>query len=197
VYSPVMMIKAFEPLIVAQQGRIGNIGSVSGILASPNLPAYEMSKHAIEALTDSLAVELAPLNLTRASRLAEDRRRPRPWVGRAVGPWCMSVYAERLKTRRIPCARYSPFRHGPPKVRSVVATLDRSRSDGARPAAASRASRRDQAAILRHLDQRADPDRPADLRTATRSRKSELLSSIIEGAHDRHFERTRRSIDLA
>jgi hypothetical protein len=32
------MRKAFEPLIVAQQGRIGNIGSVSGILASPNLP---------------------------------------------------------------------------------------------------------------------------------------------------------------
>jgi NAD(P)-dependent dehydrogenase (short-subunit alcohol dehydrogenase family) len=60
VYGPWMMIKAFEPTIIAQQGRIINIGSISGILASPNLPAYVMSKHAIEGLTDSLAVQLAP-----------------------------------------------------------------------------------------------------------------------------------------
>jgi NAD(P)-dependent dehydrogenase (short-subunit alcohol dehydrogenase family) len=60
VYGPVMMIKAFEPMIIAQKGRIINIGSISGILASPNLPAYVMSKHAIEGLTDSLAVQLAP-----------------------------------------------------------------------------------------------------------------------------------------
>jgi NAD(P)-dependent dehydrogenase (short-subunit alcohol dehydrogenase family) len=60
VYGPVMMIKAFEPLIISQKGRIVNIGSISGILASPNLPAYVTSKHAIEGLTDSLAVQLAP-----------------------------------------------------------------------------------------------------------------------------------------
>ena len=53
--GPVRMIKAFEPLIIEQKGRIVNIGSISGILASPNLAAYSMSKHAIEALTDSLA----------------------------------------------------------------------------------------------------------------------------------------------
>jgi NAD(P)-dependent dehydrogenase (short-subunit alcohol dehydrogenase family) len=58
-YGPVRMIKAFEPLLIAQKGRIINIGSISGILASQNLPAYSMSKHAIEALTDSLAVQLA------------------------------------------------------------------------------------------------------------------------------------------
>jgi short-subunit dehydrogenase len=49
------MIKAFERLIIEHKGRIVNIGSISGILASPNLAAYSMSKHAIEALTDSLA----------------------------------------------------------------------------------------------------------------------------------------------
>jgi len=63
VYGPVMMIKAFQPLIVAQQGRIVNIGSLSGILASSRIPAYVMSKHAIEGLTDSLAVLLAPLGV--------------------------------------------------------------------------------------------------------------------------------------
>ena len=60
VYGPVRMIKAFEPLLIEQKGRIVNIGSISGILASQNLAAYAMSKHAIEALTDSLAVQLAP-----------------------------------------------------------------------------------------------------------------------------------------
>jgi len=60
VYGPVMMIKAFEPIIIDQKGRIINIGSISGILAHPSLPAYVMSKHAIEGLTDSLAVQLAP-----------------------------------------------------------------------------------------------------------------------------------------
>lgn len=57
--GPVRMIKAFEPLIIEQRGRIINIGSISGILARQNLAAYAMSKHAIEALTDSLADQLA------------------------------------------------------------------------------------------------------------------------------------------
>jgi NAD(P)-dependent dehydrogenase (short-subunit alcohol dehydrogenase family) len=56
--GPVRMIKALEPLIIEQKGRIINIGSISGIVASPNLVAYSMSKHAIEALTDSLAAQL-------------------------------------------------------------------------------------------------------------------------------------------
>lgn len=36
---------------------------LSGILTSPNLPAYVASKHAIEGLTDSLATQLAPLGV--------------------------------------------------------------------------------------------------------------------------------------
>ena len=63
VYGPVMMIKAFQPLIIAGQGRIVNIGSISGVLASRSIPAYVMSKHAIEGLTDSLAAQLAPLGV--------------------------------------------------------------------------------------------------------------------------------------
>ena len=57
--GPIRMIRAFEPLITEQKGRIINIGSISGILASQNLAAYAMSKHAIEALTDSLADQLS------------------------------------------------------------------------------------------------------------------------------------------
>src|SRR5436190_7679012 len=54
-YGPYRMTKAFTPLIAASKGRITNIGSISGVLASKDLSAYAMSKHAIEAFTDSLA----------------------------------------------------------------------------------------------------------------------------------------------
>jgi NAD(P)-dependent dehydrogenase (short-subunit alcohol dehydrogenase family) len=57
--GPVRMIRTFEPLIIEQKGRVINIGSISGILARQNLAAYSMSKHAIEALTDSLADQLS------------------------------------------------------------------------------------------------------------------------------------------
>jgi NAD(P)-dependent dehydrogenase (short-subunit alcohol dehydrogenase family) len=35
------------------------IGSIAGVLAEANLSAYSMSKHALEALTDVLAIEMA------------------------------------------------------------------------------------------------------------------------------------------
>ena len=65
VYGPVMMIKAFTPLIVAAKGRIVNIGSPSGITdgGGPDIAAYVMSKHAIEGLTDSLVLQLGPLGV--------------------------------------------------------------------------------------------------------------------------------------
>ncbi len=59
VYGPVRMSRAFLPLLLASKGRITTIGSISGILAAKDLNAYAMSKHAVEAFTDSLAAELA------------------------------------------------------------------------------------------------------------------------------------------
>lgn len=50
--------KAFAKMIAFQRGRIINIGSLSGFLSSRNLSAYSMSKHAVEAFTDSLAAEM-------------------------------------------------------------------------------------------------------------------------------------------
>lgn len=60
VYGPYRMTKAFAPLIVAQQGRIINIGSIAGILNDTDWGAYQMSKHAMETFTDTLAQELGP-----------------------------------------------------------------------------------------------------------------------------------------
>lgn len=60
VYGPYRITKAFAPLIIAGKGRIVTIGSNAGILAFKDGSAYCMSKHAMEAFTDSLAQEMAP-----------------------------------------------------------------------------------------------------------------------------------------
>jgi NAD(P)-dependent dehydrogenase (short-subunit alcohol dehydrogenase family) len=59
-YGPYRMTKAFAPLIVAHRGRIINIGSISGILNETEGGAYQMSKHALETFSVTLAQELAP-----------------------------------------------------------------------------------------------------------------------------------------
>jgi NAD(P)-dependent dehydrogenase (short-subunit alcohol dehydrogenase family) len=64
VYGPFRVTKAFAPLVIESRGRIVNIGSISGILSGKDLAAYSMSKHAIEAFTDSLAGEVAPLGVS-------------------------------------------------------------------------------------------------------------------------------------
>jgi NAD(P)-dependent dehydrogenase (short-subunit alcohol dehydrogenase family) len=63
VYGPYRVTKAFSPFIVASKGRITTIGSISGILTGPGSGAYSMSKHAIEAFSDVLAAEMAPLGV--------------------------------------------------------------------------------------------------------------------------------------
>ena len=52
--------QAFLPLIREGKGRIVHIGSIAGRLTSPFTGAYSASKHAVEALTDALRLELAP-----------------------------------------------------------------------------------------------------------------------------------------
>jgi NAD(P)-dependent dehydrogenase (short-subunit alcohol dehydrogenase family) len=67
--GPFRITQAFEPLIIAQHGRITTIGSIAGVLADAGVPgnvpvtAYTMSKHAMESFTDSLALQLEPLGV--------------------------------------------------------------------------------------------------------------------------------------
>jgi NAD(P)-dependent dehydrogenase (short-subunit alcohol dehydrogenase family) len=56
--------RAFLPLIIESQGRITTIGSISGIIAEEDASTYCMTKFAMEAFTDSLAAEMAPLGVT-------------------------------------------------------------------------------------------------------------------------------------
>lgn len=57
-FGPYRVSKAFAPLIIESRGRITTTGSISGILSNQMLGPYSMSKHAIEAFADTLAVEM-------------------------------------------------------------------------------------------------------------------------------------------
>lgn len=57
--GPIRITRAFAPLLLESKGRVVNISSLNGIVASPMIGTYSMSKHAVEAFGDGLAAELA------------------------------------------------------------------------------------------------------------------------------------------
>lgn len=65
VYGPIRVTQAFAPLLGARKdfagipGKIVNMSSVAGKMASPFMSPYAMSKHALEALSDALRRELS------------------------------------------------------------------------------------------------------------------------------------------
>ena len=58
VFGVYRVTQAFAPLIIESKGRIMMIGSIAGNIGIEFLGPYSMSKHAIEAYTDSLATEM-------------------------------------------------------------------------------------------------------------------------------------------
>lgn len=64
VFAPMALCQAVLPGMVARRaGRIVNISSVSGVMPTPFAGAYCASKAALNALSDSLRMELAPLGI--------------------------------------------------------------------------------------------------------------------------------------
>ncbi len=63
VIGPAAVTQAMLPLIRKGRGRIVNVSSVSGLVAAPYIGASAASKHALEAMSDSLRVELRNFNI--------------------------------------------------------------------------------------------------------------------------------------
>lgn len=59
VFGVVAVTQAMLPLVRAAQGRIVNMGSISGKVAPPYLGVYSSSKFALESITDVLRMELS------------------------------------------------------------------------------------------------------------------------------------------
>jgi NAD(P)-dependent dehydrogenase (short-subunit alcohol dehydrogenase family) len=60
VLGQVAVTQAFIPALRKTRGRVVFIGSIAGRSAVPFLAAYAASKHALEAIADSLRIELSP-----------------------------------------------------------------------------------------------------------------------------------------
>lgn len=63
VVAQLAVTQALLPLLRAARGTILNVSSMGGRLAFPVAGAYHASKFALEALSDSLRIELAPLGV--------------------------------------------------------------------------------------------------------------------------------------
>lgn len=64
VFGPYRVTKAFAPLLIESQGRVLTTGSISGTLTWPMGGPYTMSKHAVEAFSETLAMELEPFGVS-------------------------------------------------------------------------------------------------------------------------------------
>lgn len=153
VFGLLQTTKAFLPLLGMTEsrdgapGRIVNISSSGGVIASPFLGAYTATKHAVESLTDSLRRELVVFGIDAISvgpgavktpiwDKAEDKNKDTPFAG---SPWETSLQAyqdvmltsgrkglepvivakviERALTAKSPNARYAPV---PQKFQNLV-----------------------------------------------------------------------------
>jgi NAD(P)-dependent dehydrogenase (short-subunit alcohol dehydrogenase family) len=59
----IAVTQALLPNLRSARGRIVNVGSIAGRSSLPFLGAYAASKHALEAVTDALRVELRPFGI--------------------------------------------------------------------------------------------------------------------------------------
>jgi len=64
VFGALLVAQAFTPLMVKQgSGKIVNVGSISGIVATPFAGGYCASKSAIHAFSDAMRLELKPFGI--------------------------------------------------------------------------------------------------------------------------------------
>jgi len=104
VVGQVAVTQAFLPALRAARGRVVLMGSIGGRSALPFLGPYAASKHALEAIADSLRVELGPWGIE-VSIVEPASIRSEIWLkgasraeelGREVSPDKAELYAARV-----------------------------------------------------------------------------------------------------
>lgn len=105
VVGQVAVTQAFLPLIRVARGRIINMGSIAGRMATPFTGAYGASKFALEALTDALRLELAPWGISVsiiepgavATPIWDKSAKTAEALLRSVAPEALVLYAEAIE----------------------------------------------------------------------------------------------------
>jgi NAD(P)-dependent dehydrogenase (short-subunit alcohol dehydrogenase family) len=105
VVGQLAVVQALLPALRVAHGRIVLIGSIAGTSALPFLGAYAISKFALEAMADSLRVELADdgveVALVRPGTIATPIWvKPQP-VADALAPEALERYGARLRAMRM------------------------------------------------------------------------------------------------
>lgn len=59
-FGHIAITRALLPALLANRGRVINVGSIGGRMALPFMAPYNSSKFALRALTDAMRIELAP-----------------------------------------------------------------------------------------------------------------------------------------
>ncbi|WP_396332663.1 oxidoreductase [Burkholderia anthina] len=129
VWGLVDMTRALLPTLRKQRaGTVVNISSVGGIIASPGVGFYNATKFAVEALSESLAQELAPLGVK--VLIVEPGPFRTDWAGRSANqaPQTLDDYAATAKLRADTIRGYSGKQPGDP-VRAADAIVKMVESD--------------------------------------------------------------------
>lgn len=109
VIGQVAVTQAMLPLLRSSRGRIVNMGSIAGKSAMPMTGPYSASKFALEAITDSLRVELMPFGV--------DVIIIEPGVI-ATPIWQTSIEAADVVMKRLPPKAFEYYGHIMERVRA-------------------------------------------------------------------------------
>ena len=139
--APVAVTQAFLPLLRRARGRVVNVSSVNGRVASPFSGPYCMSKFALEAFTDCLRQELADWGMHVASvqpgsidTAMWDKARQYDWIDEASEPdldlygkayRAFRAFEKRTASSAVPCDAVSrailhALTAGRPRTRYLV-----------------------------------------------------------------------------
>ena len=124
----VAVTQALLPHLRRGPGRIVNVGSIAGRSALPFLGAYAASKHALEAVTDSLRVELRPFGIevaivepgTIATQIWQTAAETSRGVAADLPAETLALYAERTAAFREAAAAAARRAEQAEKVAKIV-----------------------------------------------------------------------------
>jgi NAD(P)-dependent dehydrogenase (short-subunit alcohol dehydrogenase family) len=124
VVGQLAVTQALLPALRRARGRIVIVGSIAGKSALPFLGAYAMSKHALEAMADSLRVELAPegihVALVEPGTIATPIWRKPQRALDVLSPEAVERYGARMSAFRAIAARRSASAAPPDDVAAAI-----------------------------------------------------------------------------
>ena len=126
-------MRAAIPLMKARKhGRIINIASAHGLVASPVKSAYVAAKHGILGLTKTAALELAEFGVTLALRASEGPRDRggRPASTQPPATWLGAQWAQTGELRLTTVYRDGPAAHAGLSAQDVLVAIDGLKATG-------------------------------------------------------------------